>query len=92
MKNLITTNDTKKATAQPTSSIEISVILKTNPYFSIFKKLAPNIIGIAKKNVNSEANTLDAPNANAPIIVDPDLDVPGINANTWNNPIMNAIL
>ena len=44
--------------------------------------LAPNITGIPRKKVNSVAVSLDKPNINAPIIVTPDLLVPGIKAKT----------
>ena len=41
-----------------------------------FRRLAPNIAGIARKNVNSAATSLDTPISSAPTIVAPDLDVP----------------
>ena len=35
---------------------------------------------------------LDVPINIAPSIVAPDLEVPGINASTWNTPIISAVL
>ncbi len=47
---------------------------------------------MAKKNENSAATYLEVPSNTAPIIVEPDLDVPGIRARHWNNPIQRANL
>ena len=47
----------------------------------IFNKEAPNIIGIAKKKENSEATFLEQPTIDAPKIVEPERDVPGMSAN-----------
>ena len=44
-------------------------------------------MGIAKKNENSAATPLETPSNKAPIIVAPDLEVPGIIAKHWKNPI-----
>ena len=45
-----------------------------------FKRLAPNMTGIAKKNENSLATVLEQPQYKPPKIVAPDLEVPGIKA------------
>ena len=45
-----------------------------------FKRLAPNMTGIAKKNENSLATVLEQPQYNQPKIVAPLLEVPGIKA------------
>ena len=55
IKNLIAKIETKKATNVPVPSVIASAPVKSNPNFTIFSKLAPNMTGIAKKNVNSEA-------------------------------------
>lgn len=73
--------DTKKATTDPVNSTIHSKDENANPALSSFKALAPNIVGTARKNENSAATNLEVPNMTAPIIVEPDLDVPGINAN-----------
>ena len=62
------------------------------PNFKSLSKLAPNITGIARKNVNSAATSLEVPSIIAPRIVAPDLDVPGIKDNTWKAPIKSAVL
>ena len=56
-----------------------------------FNALAPNITGIARKNVNSAATPRDTPSAKAPTIVAPDRDVPGIIAIIWKTPIRRTV-
>ena len=81
IKNLITIIETINATAIPINKIISSPLEKANPTlainFTTFNRLAPNITGIAKKNVNSAAVVLETPIASAPIIVAPERDVPG---------------
>ena len=59
-------------------SVATSAPVKANPNLISFIKLKPNITGTARKNVNSAAATLETPIIRAPIIVDPERDVPGI--------------
>ena len=47
--------------------------------------------GIASKKENLVASCLDNPKKSPAVIVTPDLDVPGISANTWDRPIKNLI-
>ena len=61
-------------------------------YFASFSNDAPAITGIAKKKVKVAATLLSNPISNPPIIVDPLLDVPGINASNWNAPTPKACL
>ena len=61
-------------------------------YLPSLRREAPNIVGIAKKNENSVDTYLDAPNNIAPMIVAPDLEVPGIKESTWKHPMKKAIL
>ena len=77
IKNLITITLVIKATNIPTSKIKISIKEKVKPNFNSFNKEAPNITGIAKKNVNSAATDLLTPKISAPTIVAPLLLVPG---------------
>lgn len=82
-----------KAVIIPTKRIVISDEVKSKPNLTILSKLAPNITGIAKKNVNSAATVLDTPKSRAPTMVAPDLDVPGnMAAINWNIPIKIAVL
>lgn len=81
MKNLMTTTETTKAVREPTNIINHSNPEKANPAFTSFSRLAPSIVGIARKNENSAAINLDVPKSKAPIIVEPDLEVPGTSAN-----------
>ena len=77
--------DTKNATMQPTINIVASIPVNPPPSirnFKIFSPLAPNITGIARKNVNSAATYLETPINKAPRMVAPERDVPGINDNT----------
>ena len=63
-----------------------SLDLKLNPndiiYFKVLYTLAPNIVGIDKKKEYSAAIGREQPSTKAPMIVAPDLDVPGIVAKT----------
>ena len=77
IRNLITIIDTKNETIIPTINIISSMLVNPNPNLTSFNKLAPNIVGIAKQNVNSAAFALDNPISNPPMMVAPDLDVPG---------------
>ena len=70
--------DTTNAVAIPSNNTANSVPVKSNPNFKSFNALIPIITGTARKNVNSAAATLDTPISNAPIIVAPERDVPGI--------------
>ena len=74
--------ETPKATTVPTNKTTNSAELKASPNFKSFKKLAPNITGIAKKKVNSAATVREVPISMAPIIVAPEREVPGIRAST----------
>ena len=81
----MTNTDTMKETIIPVSSMTEDCKSKKLPFFrnfTIFKPLAPNIVGIPKKNENSAATYRDAPIKIPPKIVAPDLEVPGIKAST----------
>ena len=81
MRNLIARMETANETTVPNKSRNTCIPVKFNPNLISFKKLAPNIAGIARKNVNSAATPLDTPMRSAPTIVAPERDVPGISAN-----------
>ena len=76
----------------PIINVIISELVNVNPNLYILRRLAPNIIGIDKKNENSAAIYLEVPRITAPNIVAPDLEVPGIKDNTWNIPMKKAVL
>ena len=80
------------AVAQPTRRMISSDEVNAKPKSSISIKERPNITGTARKKVNSAAVVLERPKSKAPIIVTPDLDVPGIDAKIWKQPIKNAVL
>ena len=85
IKNLITKSDTKNAVSVPAASTIISVELSVKPSstnFTTFKRVAPWFTGIAKKNENSAAAVLDTLIVDAPKIVEPERDVPGIKDKT----------
>ena len=84
--------DTINEESIPINRVTNSNEVKAKPNFNILSKLAPNITGIARKKVNSVATNLDVPISIAPIIVAPDLDVPGSNDSTWKIPIIIAVL
>ena len=58
--------------------MEIWLVFKREWYFNKLHVEAAIIVGIAKKKENSAATNLEAPKTIAPIIVAPDLEVPGI--------------
>ena len=86
IKNLIAIIDTAKAVSVPTSITIISVISRERPSikkaFAHFKRDAPSITGIAKKKENSAAAVLDTLTKEAPRMVEPERDVPGISDKT----------
>ena len=87
--------ETTKATIEPVNKIMISSDPNVFPLaknLKIFKKLAPNITGIPKKNENSVATKREAPIKIAPKMVAPGREVPGINASTWKAPTIKAAL
>ena len=88
---MIAITDNPKDTIHPSIRRPNSAPVKWKPNLISFKRLAPNIAGIARKNVNSAATSLHAPISSAPTIVAPDLDVPGISASIWKKPIHNNI-
>ena len=87
--------ETTKATIEPVNKIMISSDPNVFPLaknLKIFKKLAPNITGIPKKNENSVATKREAPIKIAPKMVAPEREVPGINASAWKAPTIKAAL
>lgn len=74
--------DTANATTIPKISTASSEPVKASPNLSSLSKLAPNITGIARKKVNSAANSLEVPIMIPPIIVEPEREVPGIKEST----------
>lgn len=69
--------ETTNATIIPTKRTTTSSLSNFIPNFINFNKLAPNITGTAKKNVNSAATVRDIPIRSPPIIVAPEREVPG---------------
>lgn len=69
--------DTINAEAMPVTRIVNSFPENANPNLTSFKRLAPNITGIARKKVNSAATVLDTPIKRAPKMVAPEREVPG---------------
>ena len=74
--------ETTNETTIPSISAKNSPKLNAKPNLTSFKSEAPNITGIARKNVNSAETYLDAPKIIPPRIVAPERDVPGTSANT----------
>ena len=72
-----TTNATMKDTINPTINAAISGVVKIILDFSNIKAVAIIIVGIAKKNENSAAATLESPIIQPPIIVAAALENPG---------------
>ena len=87
----MTNTETVNATSMPINSAINSEEEKLKPNLISFIALNPNITGTARKNVNSAAATLETPISKAPIMVDPEREVPGIIESTWNKPITKAV-
>ena len=85
--------DTTNDTIIPVRRTASSLPEKWKPNFTSLRRLAPNIVGTARKNVNSAATGLAIPIRSAPTIVAPEREVPGKRAAiSWNTPIMKAAL
>ena len=94
MSHLMAISETTKATTQPTPRMAISLVPNVPPltkYLTSLSALAPNITGMARKNVNLDATERVQPSSRPPIMVEPERDVPGISESTWKQPIPNAV-
>ena len=78
------------AVIKPMKNIGIWCILSIEKLDAKSNNEAANIIGIAKKNENSVAVFRSSPDIKPPMIVDADLDTPGINAKHCANPTIKA--
>ena len=93
--SLMTARDTANATTEPMRRYPISapVIVPTSmKNFNSLYALAPTMVGMARKKVNSAAVVLDTPSKSAPMMVMPEREVPGIAARSWKHPIKKAYL
>lgn len=87
------TNDTRNATTHPIIRMINSIKPSGDPNLRIFRRLAPAITGTAMQKVNSAAVFLSTPIKSPPMIVEPDLDVPGRIADiNWKSPMISASL
>ena len=86
IKNFITTKPTKKLVNTPIKNAN------ENSNSIIFNIVAANTIGVDSKNVYFATATLSTFKALPIVIVAPDLDTPGIKANTCDIPIKKACL
>ena len=85
VRNLITKSETTNAITIPSAIAEICGTVIAPPpriNFRILYPLAPIIVGMARKKVNSAAAVLESPKIYAPIIVTPEREVPGTAART----------
>ena len=78
----MTASDTRNATAMPARRVTSSAPVNANPNFKSLSALMPNMTGTARKNVNSAAATRDTPMMSAPMIVEPEREVPGMMEST----------
>lgn len=92
MKNFITKKATIKETIKPTDNRKYWSRLNDPRYFIRLYNEAANMVGIAKKKENSVATVLEAPKSTPPIIVAPDLEVPGMNDKHCISPMKKAVL
>ncbi len=82
IKNFIANTDTINAITMPNPRVRSYELVKSKSNFNSLNALAPNIVGTARKKLNSAAATLDTPIISAPIMVAPGRDVPGIRDST----------
>ena len=86
--------ETANATAQPVRRIPTSEPEKPPPSarnLTTLTRLAPAMVGTARKNVNSAATVREQPMSIAPRIVAPERLVPGTSARNWNRPMNRAM-
>ena len=69
IKKRSTYSDTTKDTTVPITRSISSRDVNAKPNFTTLSRLAPNITGIARKNVYSAATVLDTPISSAPTMV-----------------------
>ena len=94
MSHLMAMSETTKATTQPTPKIATSFAPNVPPlmkYLTSLSALAPNMTGMARKNVNLDATERVQPKSKPPMMVEPERDVPGISESTWKQPIPSAV-
>ena len=58
---------------------------------AILRENVPNMIGMARKNVNSAATARVQPRMRPPMMVEPEREVPGTSESTWNRPMPSAV-
>ena len=88
------TTDMANAVMIPTASTRISVEVMAMPAATNlmhFTRPQPNMMGMARKNVNSAAAVREQPASMPPMMVAPERLVPGMMANTWKQPILSAV-
>ena len=94
MSQRIESNETTKATAQPASRITVPFISNEPPLrknLTTLSRLAPNITGMARKNVNLDATSRVQPKSKPPMMVEPEREVPGTSESTWKHPMPSAV-
>ena len=88
------TTDMTNAETTPTASTTASVVVMARPAAANlmhFTRPQPNMMGMARKNVNSAAAVLLQPHNMPPMMVAPEREVPGMMASTWKQPIFRAV-
>ena len=94
MSHLMAMSETTKATTQPTPKIATSLAPNVPPlikYLTSLSALAPNMTGMARKNVNLDATERVQPKSRPPMMVEPERDVPGTSESTWKQPMPSAV-
>ena len=90
----MTATDTTNATPQPTPRMAASGELRALPARKNFTRrsaLAPNMTGMARKNVNSATAVREQPRMRPPMMVEPEREVPGTMESTWKRPMPSAV-
>ncbi len=58
---------------------------------TILSRLAPNMTGMARKNVKRAATERVVPKSRPPMMVEPEREVPGTSDSTWKQPMPSAV-
>ena len=82
MNVLMAMMETTNALTQPTPRISSSSLVKDRPNLSTLIRLAPAIVGTARKKLNSDAAAREQPIRMPPRIVAPERLVPGTSEST----------
>ena len=85
----MTSSATRKDTTKPSAMLSqpTAALVIRSPFFSSSSVVAPSIVGMARKKLNSAAVRRSTPSVSAPMMVAPDRLTPGTIARHWMKPM-----